>query len=426
VCAGRRSVEWSKGLRCSVVAVKVSREDARRFLVARQLLAPARSVEGGPDAVRAVLRRLGSLQLDHVAVAGLSHDLVLHARVADYDPAWCDELSARREIIEAYNKGLSLVPSSEFAWYRVRESDRAREVLADNPEVAERVLERIRAEGPLSSLDFEREAGPTKDWFGAPLNAVRAVLEAYARTGDVATARRVDGHRYYDLPERLLAPEDLAPDPPLREQLRHKLLSRYRAHGLVGTSGHGEGIFMYLGPAKPDGVSPGRNAMRAELVEMGELVPVDVEGVSGKRFVVRDDVELLQAPPEPPPSVAFISPYDPLAWDRRLLGSLFDFEYVWELYVPPAKRRWGWYVLPILFGDRLVGRIEPRIDTAEGVVRVLAVWWEDGFEPHHAEGFVEAMRAALGAYLRFANADRIEWAPELRDEKRLFDTASPA
>ena len=135
---------------------------------------------------------------------------------------------------------------------------------------------------------------------------------------------------------------------------------------------------------------------------------------------------MLQAPPEPPPSVAFLSPYDALVWDRRLLGSLFGFDYVWELYVPPAKRRWGWYVLPIVFRDRLVGRIEPRIDAAERSLQVLAVWWEDGFEPRQAEGFVEAMREALRAYLRFAKADRVEWPTELRTEKRLFGTGSPA
>ena len=415
----------ARGARCSVGEVKVANEDARRFLVTRQLLAPARSLEGGPDAVLAVFRRLGSLQLDQVAVAGLSHDLVLHARVADYEPAWCDELYERREILEAYNKGLSLVPASEFAWFRVRSSHRADKVLADNADVAKRVLEQIRAEGPLSSLDFERETGPTKDWFGAPTNAVRAVLEAYARTGELGTARR-DGHRYYDLAERLLPAEFLAHDLTLREQLRHTMLSRYRAHGLLGASGRGEGIFDHLGPAKPEGRYPGRNALREELMEMGELVPVEVEGVSGKRFVVRDDAALLPAPPEPPPSVAFLSPYDALVWDRRLLGSLFGFDYVWELYVPPAKRRWGWYVLPIVFRDRLVGRIEPRIDAAEGSVQMLAVWWEDGFEPRRTEGFVDAMREALGAYLRFAKADRIEWPIELRTEKRLFGTAPPA
>ena len=79
--------------------------------------------------------------------------------------------------------------------------------------------------------------------------------------------------------------------------------------------------------------------------------------------------------------------------------------------MPPQKRRWGWYVLPIVFRDRLVGRIEPRIDADEGTVQVLALWWEDGFEPRRAEGFVEGMREALRAYLRFAKADRIDWPP---------------
>src|SRR4029453_17392463 len=103
------------------------------------------------------------------------------------------------------------------------------------------------------------------------------------------------------------------------------------------------------------------------VIEGGELVPVDVEGVRGKRLVLRDEVALLESPPEPPASVAFLPPFDPLVWDRPLLGSLFGFDYVWELFHPPAKRRWGWYVLPILLGDRLVGRIEPRIEREGGL-----------------------------------------------------------
>src|ERR671924_1106864 len=104
---------------------------ARRFLVARQLLAPARSLEGGPDAVLEVFRRLGSIQFDPIAVAGRSHDLVLHARVADYEPAWCDVLYERREIFEAYNKGLSFVPASEFPWF-LGAGLSARQTLAEN------------------------------------------------------------------------------------------------------------------------------------------------------------------------------------------------------------------------------------------------------------------------------------------------------
>ncbi len=404
--------------------MKVTTDAARRFLVARHLLAPARSLDGGPDAVLDVFRRLGSVQFDPLAVAGRNHDLMLHARVADYDPGWCDRLYERREIFEAYNKGLSLVPTSEFAWFRGNLSINAPRTLAENGEVAARVLERIRADGPLSALDFERERGTTTDWFGMPTNTVRAVLEAYAVTGVLGLARRDGNRRYYDLLERLLSADVLARRVPLEEQLRHKLLSRYRAHGLLGVGGAGD-VFGGLGPAKPDPRWPGyagRNALREELVERGDLVSVEVAGIRGKRLVVSEDVKLLEAPPDPPPSVAFVPPFDPIIWDRRLLGSLFEFEYVWELFLPPAKRRWGWYVLPIVFRDRFVGRIEPRIDRAEARVQVLDVWWEDGFSPRRVDGFVDAMRDALRSYLGFADAERLAWAPRLVTEKRLFLT----
>jgi uncharacterized protein len=204
-----------------------------------------------------------------------------------------------------------------------------------------------------------------------------------------------------------------------REQLRHKLLSRYRAHGLLGAGGAG-GAFDRIAPPRSTPDRVGRDTLHAELVELGALVPVQVEGVPTKRFVLGEELALLEAPPEPTPSVALIAPFDSLLWDTALLEHLFDFEHVWEGFFPPAKRRWGYYVLPICFGDRFVGRIEPRIDRDRALVEVLDVWWEDGFAPRRAAGFVDAMRDALRAYLRFAGAGRLEWASHLATEKRLF------
>jgi uncharacterized protein len=397
--------------------VKVTAEAARRFLVARHFLAPARSLEGGPAAVLEVIRRLGSIQFDPIAVAGRNHDLMLHARVAGYEPAWCDELYERREIFETTNKALSFIPAGEFPWYRAnggRKGPRFHAAaLADNAAVAEQVLERIRADGPLSSADFERQSGATKNWFGLPENAVRSVLEAHTVAGSIGLARRVGNVRYYDVIERLLPARLLAQEIPEQEQLRHKLLSRYRAHGLLGAGGAG-GTFARI--ANPDV----RRALHKEAVERGELVPVEIEGLRGKRFVVADEVSALEAPPQPPPSVAFVAPFDSLLWDTKLLASLFGFEFVWEGFLKPEKRRWGYYVLPIVFGDRLVGRLEPRIARDRACVEVLGVWWEDGFAPGRADGFVDAMRDAIGAYLRFAGAGRLEWASHLRAEKRLF------
>ena len=181
--------------------------------------------------------------------------------------------------------------------------------------------------------------------------------------------------------------------------------------------------------AKPDPkrpLHPGRTLLRQELIEEGELVPVDVEGMRGKRLVIREDVDLLAAPGEPPPSVAFLPPFDALLWDRPFVRSLFEFEYVWELFFPPERRRWGWYVLPFVFRDRFVGRIEPKIDREGGRVEVIGLWWEDWFDPRRADGFVEAMTEALRAYLRFAGATQLEWAPHLGREKRLFPARAVA
>ena len=404
------------------MSVKVTAEAARRFLVAHHLLAPARSLEDGPDAVLEVFRRFGSIQFDPLAVAGRNHDLVLHARVADYEPAWCDLLYERREIFEAFNKGLALVPTEEFPWFRALPSEIAARILAEHALVAEQILERIRAAGPLSALDFDRPSGEVHAYEWGTSSVVRAVLEAYAATGTLGLVRREGNRRYYDLLERLLPADLLAQKVPLHEQLRHKMHSRYRAHGLLGVAGAGD-VFGGLGPAKPDPKrpeNPGRTELREELIESGELVRVAVDGLRGPRFVLRDEVEVLSAPPEPPASVAFLPPMDPLMWDRSLLKPLFDFDWVWEVFTPEHKRRWGYYVLPVMFRDRLVGRIEPRIDRDAARVRVLGLWWEDGFSPSRIDGFVEAMRAALRAYLRFAGADRLEWAPHLDRQKRLF------
>jgi uncharacterized protein YcaQ len=402
--------------------VKVTAETARRFLVARHMLAPARSLSGGIDAVRWFFAKFGSLQYDPISVAGRSHDLVLHARVADYDPAWCDTLYERREIFEAVNKGLSFVATTEYPWFRAPWNPHAPRVLDENSGVAEHVLERIRAQGAMSSLDFERRRGAQTDASGAPTNVVRAVLEAYAYTGVLGLARREGSRRYYHLLERLVPATVLGHDLPLADQLRHKLHSRYRSHGLLGASAGGD-IFGSLGPAKPTADwpgHPGRTALREQLIESGALVAVDVESVRGKRYVLEDEVRLLDDPPGLAPSVAFLSPFDPLVWDRALLASLFGFDYVWDLFHPAAKRRFGWYVLPILFGGRFVGRFEPRIDRDGGHVKVLGLWWEDGFSARRVDGFVEAMRDAVAAYLQFSGMNRLDWPAHLAREKRLL------
>ena len=167
--------------------------------------------------MRAVVERLGSIQFDPLAVAGRNHDLVLHARVPDYDPRWTEELLyGTRELFEVWNKGLSLLPTAELPWYRVVwDEARARHgdgVLSTYEVTATEILERIRVEGPLSSIDFERK--PAIDWWWGPTSETRAVLEALEVSGVVGLARREGNRKYFDLVERLY-PAELLADPPI-------------------------------------------------------------------------------------------------------------------------------------------------------------------------------------------------------------------
>jgi uncharacterized protein YcaQ len=416
---------------------RVSAPAARRFLVRRHLLSPPRSLPPGLDGVRKAFDRLSSIQFDPLGVAGRNHDLVLHARVAGYRSAWTDTLLYdTRELYETFNKQLSLVPTAELPWYRIS-WDRALKdprVAAqhERTEVMQHVVEQIRANGPQSSADFERHrTAEAVNWFWGPTNEIRAALEALWEAGVLGLARREGNRRFYDLAERIYPRELMENRPSQREQRLHKLLSRYRAHGLLGAGGQAE-IFAGTAARKGDPSASERSSREelvADLVQQGAIVPVQVEGVRRLRHVIREDVETLDVAERDvstgvpaDPHVAFLAPLDPLAWDRDLMRELFAFDYVWEVYVPEPKRRWGYYVLPLLFGDRLVGRIEPRIERAAKTVRVLGTWWEAGFDPRRTDGFVDAMRGALADYMDFAAATSLEWAPALSVERRLFGT----
>jgi uncharacterized protein YcaQ len=409
-------------------ARSIDRGTARRYLVLHHLLAPPRSLPPGEDSVRCVFDRLGSLQFDPIDVAGRNHDLVLLARIGGYRREMTERLLyEERSVYETYNKGLSLVPTAELAWYRLTWDEAHDEhrggAFDEHAPLVEELLERIRSSGPMSATDVEPRAAI--DWYWRPTNQVRALLEALAEAGILGLSRRDGNRRVYDLVERLFPPEVLRSVAPVRDAFRHKLLSRYRAHGLLGVGGSAElwlGSSPQIAIGTEDGLplgAVGRRELHAELVDGGELVPVTVDGIKGTRYVLSDGLDRVAqaeaevgmgAPPGGnPPGVAFLGALDPLIWDRELLRTLFDFDYLWEVYVPAAKRRWGYYVLPILFGDRLVGRIEPRIDRKGDTLRIVGLWWEPGFEPLASRAFVEGFVAAIRAHQAFGGVKRLAW-----------------
>lgn len=391
----------------------ISADHARRFLVRRHLLAPPRSLRADPKSVLDVVERLGLLQFDPLEVPGArNHDLVLHARIGGYRREWCDRwlYGPDRRLIELYNKSLNMVPMHELPHYRIawQRSTATYEdgILKEQADVATAILERLEADGPLSTAAFS-EHGHAVDWWWAPTRASRAVMEALFVTGRIGIARREGNRRHYDLIERLVPPDLLAIKESEDDAMTHRLLSRYRAVGLTTNVGTQIEVMYSAG-------STAERARRtARLVDEGRLIPVEVDGLKRTRYIVAEDEAALieTADPDPlaAPGVSFLAPLDPLVWDRRMLRELFGFDYLWEVYVPEKKRRWGYYVLPVLFGDRFVGRIEPRLDRKTGTLAILGIWFEGGASPREDPRFIGALREAIEAYREFVGAAKVTW-----------------
>jgi uncharacterized protein YcaQ len=271
----------------------ITADVARRYLAIHHFLAPPRSLQPGSASVRAVFDRLGSLQFDPIDYSGRNHDLALLARIDGYRRSWTDGLLYDdRVLYETYNKGLSLVPTAELPWYRITwDLNRARHeggTFDEHAPLVEELLGRIRATGPMSSTDVEPRAAI--DWYWRPTNQVRAIFEALAEAGILGLARRDGNRRVYDLSERLFPADLLARRPAYEEQRRHKLLSRYRAHGLLGAVGSAE---LWHGTAAD---AAERKLRRTELVEAGAILEVGVEGVRGPRYLPATALDRLDGP----------------------------------------------------------------------------------------------------------------------------------
>jgi len=391
----------------------IGADHARRFLAHRHLLAPARALPAKPESVLDVVERLGLLQFDPLEVPGArNHDIVLHARIGGYRREWCEDYlyGPDRRLIELYNKSLNLLPLHELPHYRIswdRNSPQMADgILKEQADVAKSILRRLKSDGPLSTAAFS-EHGHAVDWWWAPTRASRAVMEALFVSGRIGIARREGNRRYYDLIERLVPAAHLKLKESAEDAHTHRLLSRYRATGMTTSVGT-QAEVMYSA-----GTQAERLRRTARLVDEGILLPVEVEGLKRTQYVIANEEPILDATARPDslgtPSLAFLAPLDPLVWDRRLLRSLWSFDYLWEVYVPEAKRRWGYYVLPMLFGERFVGRIEPRLDRKERKLRILGVWFEPDFDPIETPGFIPALRDAIEAYRSFVGADSIAW-----------------
>ncbi len=357
----------------------ISLSEARRIALAAQGLAQPRPAQAGPANVRRVVRALGLVQIDSVNVLVRSHYLPLYSRLGDYPVQALDDAAysgRSRALFEYWGHEASLLPVRTQPLLRWR-MERARRGVGlwgsvarfgrEHPATCTRVLEEIRARGPLGVSDLRETTGRRRsNWWGWADHKI--ALEWLFWTGQVSTHSRRRFERIYDLTERVLPARILsAATPPEHDAQRELLRIAARALGVATERDLRDYFRLSVADAR---------ARIAELVEAGELRPVEVERWKQAAYL-RSGARA----PRNVSATALLSPFDSLVWERDRTERLFGFRYRLEIYTPARRRQHGYYVLPFLLGDRLVARVDLKSDRPRGALKVLAAHCEPDADP---------------------------------------------
>jgi len=388
--------------------VEIGKEEARLRMLSWLGLAGS-DVSADAAGVRGLLERLRHIQLDPLDVLGTNADLVAMARApelkrGDVYRLLGPDADGLSPSFEHFAKVRCILPASFFPMYRDHlptaswwTRDREKRL----PEGAlDAVLAEVAERGPLPGTALS-DLGRVRqlDWHGWKSTgkaATMAVELLWRRCAVVVSGKDARGHRLYDVPERAMGPWATAPSGPWS---RWAVTQRAAASGLL-----------------PHNVGPWWSTLRPErdggevaaMVEDGELVRVRISGLKRLFYALPGFLEIEDGGDDD--RMRILGPLDPLLWDRKLVEHAFDFSYVWEVYKPAKQRQYGWYVVPLLHGGELVGRLEARIDG--DALRVDNVWWEPGKRRE------EALEVALADHAERCGAAKVRWARGARARSR--------
>ena len=362
-------------------------------LAAQGLLAPPRRKAAKADVLDAI-RRMAQLQIDTIHVVARSPYLVLFSRIGPFAPQWLDEHLAEGRLFEYWSHEACFVPIEDYGLLRHRMLDPSGmgwkysvDWHARHKEDIDALLARIRDNGPVRSADFVRADDSVGSgwWDWKP---EKRHLEVLFTLGELMVVERRNFQRVYDLAERVLPDWDDACDLPPADAAQQTLVARTcRALGVVRADWIADYYRLEKRPYAAD--------LHA-LADAGEVIPVRVEGWKEDVFVSRELEPLIDDAANSrvrSTVTTLLSPFDPVVWDRKRATALFDFDYAIECYTPAAKRKFGYFCLPVLSRGKLVGRVDAKAHRASGVFELKAVHLEPGVRI--GTGFIADLRRAV-------------------------------
>jgi len=388
----------------------MSKGELRKFLVMYQGLSSPKSFKG-EEGIKNFINRVGCIQYDPLNMVGRNADLVLQSRVEDYNPMMLETLLYnKRELIDGWDKMMAIYSVNDWSYFervRLRRKEEIERVLHHRNSieainyvgVAKEYIEKNGATLP-SKLDLGRvESGV---WGHGKLSS--ATMDYMWNSGTLGIKEKKNTQKIYDLIEKLLPKEILEMKDPFNSDDDFYKWYFKRRIGSIGVywERNGEG---WLGHFVSD--KNLRKKILKELLEDGELILVKVEGLNETFYIRADDTSMLDnLNSSIDKKASFLAPLDNLLWDRKLVKDIFDFEYSWEVYKPVSKRQYGYYVLPVLYGDKLVARFEPEIHRGNEPLIIKNWWWEENYEV--TEEVIVAMMGCFERFCKYLKADGLE------------------
>lgn len=347
------------------------------LLAAQGLLQPPAHLAEKPDVLETI-RRIGALQIDTIHIVARAPYFTLFSRLGVYNPAWLDEHLREGRLFEYWAHAACFLPIEDYPIYRHRMNGEAQryyspEWAAQYRQTIEAVMARIREDGAVRSADFERSDGRKGTWWD--WKEEKRALEYLHTIGELMIAQRVNFQRVYDLRERVLP--DFADKAPLSTEAAHDELS-IRAVRCLGAA-PARWVADYFRLPKQ-----GMPARLERLAAEGRLLKAAVDGWDAPIYFYPDHLSLLEAAAGGALTAShttLLTPFDPLVWDRQRARELFGFEFTIECYLPAAKRRYGYFPLPILRHDRLVGRLDAKAHRKEKMFEIISLYLEPDVEP---------------------------------------------
>lgn len=342
----------------------------------------------GKDGARDFVRQAGCIQFDPVDVCGKNAELTLQSRVKGFAKQTLHELLYRdRLLIDYTDKNQAILPVEDWPCFaRFREAARQNGAQFEGlAALEEQTKDYIRQNGPVDSASLPIRGNIfwhsaihwSGNWHGES-NAARSVLEQLYSTGELIIHHKTGARKAYDLAERHIPPEILSAPDPYSDEFDHiawRVLHRIGAVGLLWNRPSDAWLSIWNLTAQR------RNEAFARLEAEGKIIPVQVEGIKGPLYLRSEAEAFLEracAGEKEKARCEAIAPLDPMMWDRKLIRAVFGFDYSWEIYTPASKRKYGYYVLPLVYGETFVGRAEAAADDKRSVLTVKNVWLEDG------------------------------------------------